>query len=133
MAGVRSSRHILPRHLQIIYDINAYFLDEVRARFPGDPDRLERMSLIEELWERRVRMAHLAIVGSHSVNGVATLHSEILKNEVFRDFYEMYPERFNNKTNGITQRRWLKQANPPLSALIRTCRDRLDNRTLRNA
>jgi starch phosphorylase len=110
--------HILPRHLQIIYDINEYFLDEVRARFPGDPGRLERMSLIEEHWERRVRMAHLAIVGSHSVNGVAALHTEILKNEVFRDFHEMYPERFNNKTNGITQRRWLKQANPPLSALI---------------
>ena len=110
--------HILPRHLQIIYDINEHFLDEVRSRFPGDPGRLERMSLIEEHWERRVRMAHLAIVGSHSVNGVAALHTEILKNEVFRDFYEMYPERFNNKTNGITQRRWLKQANPPLSALI---------------
>jgi starch phosphorylase len=110
--------HILPRHLQIIYDINKYFLDEVRARFPGDSGRLERMSLIEEHWERRVRMAHLAIVGSHSVNGVAILHTEILKNEVFRDFYEMYPERFKNKTNGITQRRWLKQANSPLSALI---------------
>jgi starch phosphorylase len=110
--------HILPRHLQIIYDINDHFLDEVRARFPGDTERLERLSLIEEHWERRIRMAHLAIVGSHSVNGVATLHSEILKNEVFRDFYEMYPERFNNKTNGITQRRWLKQANPLLSGLI---------------
>ena len=110
--------HILPRHLQIIYEINEFFLDEVRARFPGDPARLERMSLIEEHWERRIRMAHLAIVGSHSVNGVAALHTEILKKEVFRDFFEMYPERFNNKTNGITQRRWLKQANPLLSALI---------------
>lgn len=110
--------HILPRHLQIIYDINEFFLDEVRARFPGDSGRLERMSLIEEHWERRVRMAHLAIVGSHSVNGVAALHTEILKNEVFSDFYEMFPERFNNKTNGITQRRWLKQANSRLSALI---------------
>jgi starch phosphorylase len=109
---------ILPRHLQIIYDINEFFLDEVRSRFPGDSTRIERMSLIEEHWERRVRMAHLAIVGSHSVNGVAALHTKILKNEVFSDFYEMYPERFNNKTNGITQRRWLKQANPPLSALI---------------
>ncbi len=110
--------HILPRHLQIIYDINDHFLDEVRARFPGDTERLGRLSLIEEHWERRIRMAHLAIVGSHSVNGVAALHTEILKNEVFRDFYEMYPERFNNKTNGITQRRWLKQANPLLSGLI---------------
>ena len=109
---------ILPRHLQIIYDINDRFLDEVLARFPGDPARLERISLIEEHGERRIRMAHLAIVGSHSVNGVAALHTEILKNELFRDFHEMYPERFNNKTNGITQRRWLKQANIPLSALI---------------
>jgi starch phosphorylase len=109
---------ILPRHLQIIYDINEYFLEEVRARFPGDSARLRRMSIIEEHRERKVRMAHLAIVGSHSVNGVAALHTEILKNELFRDFHEMYPERFNNKTNGITQRRWLKQANPPLSALI---------------
>ena len=70
------------------------------------------MSLVEEHWERKIRMAHLAIVGSHSVNGVAALHTEILKNGIFPDFYEMYPERFNNKTNGITQRRWLKQANP---------------------
>jgi starch phosphorylase len=109
---------ILPRHLQIIYEINEHFLDEVRVRFPGEQGRLERMSLIEEHWERRVRMAHLAIVGSHSVNGVAILHTEILKNETFRDFYEMFPERFNNKTNGITPRRWLKLANPSLSALI---------------
>jgi glycogen phosphorylase len=110
--------HILPRHLQIIFEINDLFLAEVRKRFPGDDRRLERMSIIEENWERKVRMAHLAIVGSHSVNGVAALHTEILKNEVFRDFFEMYPERFNNKTNGITQRRWLKLANRPLAALI---------------
>jgi starch phosphorylase len=110
--------HILPRHLQIIYDINDHFLAQVRSRFPGDTERLERMSLIEEHWERKVRMAHLAIVGSHSINGVAALHTEILKNELFHDFLEMYPERFNNKTNGITQRRWLKQANPLLSVLI---------------
>src|SRR5512136_2966061 len=110
--------HILPRHLMIIYEINDHFLAEVQSRFPGDAERVGRMSIIEEHWERRVRMAHLAIVGSHSVNGVAALHTKILKNEVFSDFYEMYPERFNNKTNGITQRRWLKQANPPLSALI---------------
>ncbi|MBT0652806.1 glycogen/starch/alpha-glucan phosphorylase [Geomobilimonas luticola] len=109
---------ILPRHLMIIYEINDRFLDEVRRRFPGDNGRLARMSLVEEHWERKIRMAHLAIVGSHSVNGVAALHSEILKNDLFRDFYEMYPERFNNKTNGITQRRWLKKGNPPLSALI---------------
>jgi starch phosphorylase len=109
---------ILPRHLQIIYDINDHFIKDVRARFPDDPDRVSRMSIVEEHWERKIRMAHLAIVGSHSVNGVAALHSEILKNDLFRDFYEMYPERFNNKTNGITQRRWLKMANPLLSTLI---------------
>jgi len=111
---------ILPRHLQIIYEINTRFIEEVMKRFPGDLERLERMSLVEEHWERKIRMAHLAIVGSHSVNGVAALHTEILKNSLFRDFYEMYPERFNNKTNGVTQRRWLKLANPALSALIST-------------
>jgi starch phosphorylase len=111
---------ILPRHLQIIYEINTRFMEEVKKRFPGDLERLDRMSLVEEHWERKIRMAHLAIVGSHSVNGVAALHTEILKNRLFRDFYEMYPERFNNKTNGITQRRWLKLANPALSALIST-------------
>uniref|UniRef100_C6E6I4 Alpha-1,4 glucan phosphorylase n=1 Tax=Geobacter sp. (strain M21) TaxID=443144 RepID=C6E6I4_GEOSM len=109
---------ILPRHLQIVYEINEHFLKQIRERFPGDPERLSRMSIVEEHWERKIRMAHLAIVGSHSVNGVAALHTEILKNELFRDFYEMYPERFNNKTNGITQRRWLKMSNPPLSSLI---------------
>ncbi len=110
--------HILPRHIQIIYEINNRFLAEVRSRFPGDTGKLERMSLIEEHWERKVRMANLAVVGSHSVNGVAALHTEIIKNNVFRDFYEMYPERFNNKTNGITQRRWLKCANPGQADLI---------------
>jgi len=109
---------ILPRHLQIVYEINDHFIKDVQARFPDDPERLSRMSIVEEHWERKIRMAHLAIVGSHSVNGVAALHSEILKHELFRDFFEMYPERFNNKTNGITQRRWLKMANPSLSALI---------------
>ncbi len=110
--------HILPRHLLIIYEINDRFLSEVRDHFPNDNERVERMSIIDEHWERRIRMAHLAIVGSHSVNGVAALHTEILKTELFRDFYEMYPERFNNKTNGITQRRWLKLCNPGLSGLI---------------
>jgi glycogen phosphorylase len=109
---------ILPRHLQIVYEINDHFIKDVKARFPDDPQRLSRMSIVEEHWERKIRMAHLAIVGSHSVNGVAALHTEILKNELFHDFYEMYPERFNNKTNGITQRRWLKMANPSLSTLI---------------
>ncbi|WP_306535961.1 glycogen/starch/alpha-glucan phosphorylase [Geobacter sp.] len=110
--------HILPRHIQIIYEINDRFLAEVRTRFPGDTGKLERMSLVEEHWERKVRMANLAVVGSHSVNGVAALHTEIIKEHLFGDFYEMYPERFNNKTNGITQRRWLKCANPTQANLI---------------
>src|SRR5882724_8595690 len=93
-------------------------MHEVRQRFPNDDDRCRRMSIIEEGPEKRVRMAHLAIVGGHAVNGVAALHTDILKADVFRDFYEMWPEKFSNKTNGITQRRWLKKANPPLSALI---------------
>ena len=110
--------HILPRHLIIIYEINERFLEEVRAHFPGDEEIVSRMSIIEEHWERNIRMAHLAIVGCFSVNGVAALHTEILKTDLFKDFYRMFPERFNNKTNGITQRRWLKMANPGLSSLI---------------
>ncbi len=109
---------ILPRHLMIIYEINNRFLEEVRRQFPGDSGKLERMSLIEEHWERKVRMANLCIVASHSINGVAALHSEILKENLFKDFFDMYPARFNNKTNGITQRRWLKKSNPLLSDLI---------------
>src|SRR5262249_55354825 len=105
---------VLPRHLQIVYEINRPFLDLVRER-GGDDDRCRRMSIVEEGETKRIRMAHLAIVGSHSVNGVAALHSEILKRALFKDFYEMWPERFNNKTNGITQRRWLKKSNPGLS------------------
>lgn len=109
---------VLPHHLEIIYRINERFLDDVRNRFPDDQQRVKRMSLIEEGPEKRVKMASLAIVGSHAVNGVSALHTEILKREVFRDFFEMYPERFSNKTNGVTQRRWLKKANPGLSSLI---------------
>ena len=109
---------VLPRHMQIIFEINQRFLDDVRGRFPGDDERLGRVSLIEEGDEQRVRMAHLAIVGSHSVNGVAELHSQILKSDVFADFSELWPDRFNNKTNGITQRRWLLKSNPRLSRLI---------------
>lgn len=110
--------YMLPRHLQIVYEINHRFLEEVACKYPGETDRLCRVSLIEEGEDRRLRMSHLAIVGSHSVNGVAALHTEILKKKVLKDFYELYPERFNNKTNGITPRRWLKQCNPGLSALI---------------
>ena len=109
---------LLPRHMEIIYEINRRFLDDVAQRYPGDTDLLGRMSLIAEGAEKRVRMAHLAIVGSHSVNGVAVLHTEILKTRLFADFNRFYPGRFRNVTNGITQRRWLLQANPGLAALI---------------
>jgi starch phosphorylase len=109
---------VLPLHLEIIFRINEQFLNEVKRRFPDDPQRVKRVSLIEEGPEQKVRMAHLAIVGSHAVNGVSRLHTEILKQEVFKDFHEIFPEKFSNKTNGITQRRWLKKANPGLSALI---------------
>jgi len=109
---------LLPRHMQIIYDINFRFLREVAFKYPGDMDKLSRMSIIHEDGEKRVRMTHLAIVGSHSTNGVAALHTEILKKTIFRDFYEFMPGRFNNKTNGVTQRRWLRKANHPLAQLI---------------
>jgi starch phosphorylase len=108
----------LPRHLEIIYLINHYHLKDVARRYPGDVDRLTRTSLIAEDDPKRVRMAYLAVVGSHSVNGVAELHSRILKESLLKDFHEMWPERFNNKTNGITPRRWLKVANPRLAELI---------------
>ena len=109
---------LLPRHLEIIYEINRRFLEEVAARYPGDTGRLSRMSIIQEGAEKRVRMANLAVVGSHTVNGVAELHSRILKQQIFRDFDEFYPGKFVNVTNGITQRRWLLQANTGLSELI---------------
>ncbi len=109
---------LLPRHIQIIYEINRRLIDAVRAAYPGDEARVQRMSIIEEGPERRVRMAHMAIAGSHSVNGVAAIHSDIIKSRVFRDFFELWPERFNNKTNGITQRRWLRLCNRDLSSLI---------------
>jgi glycogen phosphorylase len=109
---------LLPRHLEIIYEINHRFLQEVAAKYPGDEDRLGRMSIIQEGYERRVRMAHLAIVGSHSVNGVAALHSDILKASLFADFHQFYPGKLRNITNGVTPRRWLLQANPALSKLI---------------
>jgi starch phosphorylase len=109
---------LLPRHLEIIYEINQRFLRQVQIRYPFDVERLRRMSLIEEGPEKRVRMAHLAVVGSHSVNGVAELHTELLKRDVLHDFDEIFPERFNNKTNGVTPRRWLLLCNPRLSSLI---------------
>jgi starch phosphorylase len=109
---------LLPRHLLIIYEINAHFLAEVKKAFPNDLKRLSRMSIVEEGEFKNIKMAHLSIVGSHSVNGVAQLHSDILKDHLFRDFYELWPEKFNNKTNGITQRRWLKLCNGELAQLI---------------
>jgi glycogen phosphorylase len=109
---------VLPRHLEIIYEINHHFLRKVSTRWPGDHERLQRMSIIEEGGGKQVRMANLATVGSHSVNGVAALHSELVKHELLRDFHDLWPERFNNKTNGVTPRRWLLYANPRLSHLI---------------
>jgi starch phosphorylase len=109
---------LLPRHLEIIYEINARFLREVRNRHPTDTPRLARMSIIEEGAPKQVRMAHLAFVGSHAVNGVAELHTRLLRERVFPDFHDMYPDRLQNKTNGVTPRRWLLQANPRLAALI---------------
>lgn len=108
----------LPRHLSIIFEINRRFLDELRERFPGDDDRVRRMSIIDETGDRYVRMAHLASVGSHAINGVAALHTELLKQDVLRDFYEVYPERFLNVTNGVTPRRWVVYSNPKLAGLI---------------
>jgi starch phosphorylase len=109
---------VLPRHLQIIYEINRRWLGEISQKYPGDEERVRTLSIIEEGEEKNIRMANLAIVGSHSINGVAALHTEILKKDVFREFYDYWPEKFNNKTNGITQRRWLKLCNPGLSELI---------------
>ena len=109
---------LLPRQLEIIYEINRRFLDDVRTRFPGDDGRVARVSLIEEGQPRKIRMAHLAIVGSHSTNGVAAIHSELLERSVVPDFAALFPGRFNNKTNGVTQRRFLLLANPPLATVI---------------
>ncbi|MBP6893478.1 MAG: glycogen/starch/alpha-glucan phosphorylase [Pseudacidovorax sp.] len=109
---------VLPRHLQIIFDINARFLGEVAAQVGQDTDLMRRLSLVDESGERRVRMAYLAVLASHSVNGVSALHSELMKQSIFADFARLFPERFNNKTNGVTPRRWLAQANPPLAALL---------------
>ncbi|MBK7062297.1 MAG: glycogen/starch/alpha-glucan phosphorylase [Rubrivivax sp.] len=111
-------QHVLPRHLQIILRINQDLLDEAAARRPGDDGILSRLSLIDESGERRVRMAHLSIVGSHHVNGVSALHSDLLTTTIFADFAALWPQRFVNMTNGVTPRRWLAQANPPLSALL---------------
>ena len=109
---------LLPRHLEIIYEINARFLDEVRKRFPNDESRVARMSLIDESGEKYVRMAYLACVGSHKINGVARIHTELLKTELLRDFNELWPEKIINVTNGVTPRRWLAVSNPEQSGLM---------------
>ena len=109
---------VLPRHLEIIYEINSRFLLQVEALYPGDEKRLQQMSIIDENLPRKVRMAHLAFVCSHSVNGVAELHTNLLKTDLFKNFHEFYPDRITNKTNGITQRRWLLKCNPALSGVI---------------
>lgn len=109
---------VLPRHLEIIYEINRRFLEQISQQYPGDSKRLRQMSIIEEGNEKMVRMAHLAIIGSHSVNGVAELHTKLLKERIFKNFHTLYPDRFNSKTNGITPRRWLLQCNPELAELI---------------
>jgi starch phosphorylase len=109
---------VLPRHMMIIFEINHRFLRQVSTRWPADPSRMMRMSIIEEGPVQQVRMAHLAVVGSHSVNGVAKLHTELVKHELLPDFFELYPERFSNKTNGVTPRRWLLYSNPALAQLI---------------
>jgi starch phosphorylase len=109
---------MLPRHLEITYEINRRLLDEVRSRFPGNGERVERVSLVEEGGQRKIRMANLAIVGSHSTNGVAEIHSELLRTKTVKELAELFPERFNNKTNGVTPRRWLLLANPELAHTI---------------
>ena len=115
---VSMMERLLPRHLQIIYEINGRFLQQISALYPGDVKRLQRMSLIDESGERYVRMANMCLVATSSVNGVAELHSEILKDSLFKDFYELFPDKFHNVTNGITPRRWLLKANPSLAQLI---------------
>ena len=109
---------LLPRHLEIIYEINAQFLEGISKQFPDDKERLARMSIIGEDGEKNVRMAHLAVVGSKAINGVAKLHTELLEADTLHDFYEAFPKRFSNKTNGVTPRRWLMLSNPPLAALL---------------
>ena len=109
---------VLPRHIEIVYEINQRFLDEIRIRYPGDDGKVERMSIIDESGEKYVRMANLAVVGSHAINGVAELHSELVKSQLFADFHEMAPESFHNVTNGVTPRRFMALSNPGLARLI---------------
>lgn len=116
--GLPLFQGLLPRLIEIIYEINRRFLDDVRQRYPGDEARIARMSLIDESGTKRVRMAHLATVGSHAINGVAALHSALLEKTVLRDFAELWPERFHNVTNGVTPRRFMMLSNPGLAKLL---------------
>lgn len=118
---VQMIENLLPRHLQIIYEINSRHLENIRHHFPSDNDRIRRMSIIEEQPIRLINMAYLSIIGSHTVNGVAQLHSKLLRESMFKDFYELTPSKFQNKTNGITFRRWLALCNPDLFSLIIEC------------
>lgn len=116
--SVRLIGNLLPRHLDLIYLINFFFLEKVKKRWPGDDARLSRMSIIEEGDDKKVRMAFLSIICSHTVNGVAALHSDLLRKTIFKDFDEMFPGKIQNKTNGVTPRRWIHACNPGLSELI---------------
>jgi starch phosphorylase len=109
---------LLPRHLDLIYLINFFFLEKVKKKYPSDAQRVSRMSLVEEGDQKKIRMAFLSIVCSHTVNGVAALHTELLKQTIFKDFDEMFPGKIQNKTNGVTPRRWIHNCNPELSNLI---------------
>merc|ERR1712142_1455394 len=109
---------LLPRHLEIIYHINHLHMEKVKEKYGEDSEKLRQLSCVEEDGEKRINMAHLAIIGSHAVNGVAAIHSEIIKRDLFKDFAEMFPEKFQNKTNGITPRRWLLLCNPTLADVI---------------
>nr|WP_217651855.1 glycogen/starch/alpha-glucan phosphorylase [Hydrococcus rivularis] len=120
---------LLPRHLEIIYEINHRFLEDVRTWFPGDDELVSRLSLIEEGYHKQIRMAHLACVGSHAINGVAALHTELLKKDTLKDFAKLWPEKFYNKTNGVTPRRWILLSNPRLAKLIA---EKIDNGWLKN-
>ena len=115
---LRLFKRVLPRHLEIIYEINRRFLDEVRLKYPGDDGKVSRLSIIDETGGKYVRMANLATIGSHAVNGVAALHTDLLRKTILSDFYELYPERFHNVTNGVTPRRWMVLSNPGLARLI---------------
>lgn len=115
---VRLLEKVLPRHLQIIYQINHFFMEDVKSKYPSNEERMRKMSIVEEDGEKRINMAHLSIVGTHAINGVSQIHSDLLKTRTFRNFYEMFPERFHNITNGVTPRRWLAVCNPALSELI---------------